>query len=224
MARLLSGLVCVVFACGPGGASTQGMGVGVRAGTLGLGPELAFQAEPRVNLRVGAYGMQYNRHRTESGNSYEVDFQLLAVAALADLHPLRNALRFSAGVVLSGGTVEGVARTQVRDAYAIGRGEYAVSEVGELTGDLDFNGVSPYLGVGWGNMATNRGGFGLLADLGVVFQGRPEVRLGTERQLASPEQQHELEVDLDREEAELQDRLDGFRYYPVAALGVRYSF
>jgi hypothetical protein len=81
------------------------------------------------------------------------------------------------------------------------------------------NPVVPYLGLGWGNAVDNDKRWGISLDVGVYYQGEPEVTLtqvgGTLAVSAA---------DLAAEEKQLEDELDDFEFYPVATLGLHYRF
>ena len=100
----------------------------------------------------------------------------------------------------------------------IGGQTYTQAEAGTLNGAVDFKSTAPYLGIGWGNAANSR--IGLAIDLGIAFQGSPQVDLGATGQLANTQ---EFIDELNREQDELQDSLDGFKYYPVIAIGLSFK-
>ena len=53
---------------------------------------------------------------------------------------------------------------------------------------MTFNKVAPYLGIGWGNPVQNGKGWGMISDIGVLFQGSPKTTLTvtcTDRDCAS---------------------------------------
>ena len=58
-------------------------------------------------------------------------------------------------------------------SYSIGNRTYTGAEVGTITGTVDFASSAPYFGVGWGNATSGR--LGIALDLGLVFQGTPQV-------------------------------------------------
>ena len=106
--------------------------------------------------------------------------------------------------------------------FDIGDRTFTVAEVGTLTGDLGFNEVAPYAGIGWGNAVSKDGRWAFMVDVGVLFQGRPDVALASTGGTLSDDP---LRTDeLRREEANLEDDLGLFRFYPVISLGIAYRF
>ncbi len=64
---------------------------------------------------------------------------------------------------------------------------------------------------------TNGGGVSL--DLGVFYQGTPDVTLNQTGGVVAVSQ-----ADLDAEEKNLEDDLDDFEFYPVATIGIHFRF
>jgi len=205
-------------------AGAAGFGAGLRVSSLGVGLEGAAGVMPDLNVRGGIYGFQYSYSGTESGNEYEFDLELFSAAGLVDYHLLGGGFRVSGGVLFNGNGIDAVGETALGTTYEIGGEVYTIDEVGEFTGDVEFSSLAPYAGIGWGNMASGKPGLGLLLDLGVVFQGSPSVALGTEKVLDDARAQEELEANLAAEEADMEDGLKEFKFYPVLSVGVRYTF
>ena len=99
--------------------------------------------------------------------------------------------------------------------YSIGNRNYTGAEVGTLTGKVDFKSTAPYVGIGWGNATSGR--FGIAFDLGIVFQGSPQVALSASGIVASDPT---FIQELNRENQELENDISEFKYYPVISLGL----
>ena len=94
--------------------------------------------------------------------------------------------------------------------------------IGNLEGDVEGNSIAPYIGFGFGNpVAGDQGGFGFKADFGLVYHGNPQVSLSSDGLLAGTELGQAL---IAQEEAELQDEVDGYEWYPVVSLSLFYRF
>jgi hypothetical protein len=100
-------------------------------------------------------------------------------------------------------------------SYSIGNRTYTGAEVGTITGTVDFASSAPYFGVGWGNATSGR--LGIALDLGLVFQGTPQVSLLTTGILSSDPT---FVQELNREVQELEDEIKEFKYSPVISLGL----
>ena len=197
-----------------GSAQAIGLGVTGKAGTLGIGVEVTKSLVPMVNVRGGLNFLDYSFDQSEGGNDYDFDLKLKSFSVLVDFHPIpERGLRLSGGIIFNNNHLDMVGVPSV--TYSIGNRTYTGAEVGTLNGVVDFKSTAPYLGIGWGNAASGR--FGLALDLGVVFQGSPQVSLSATGIVTSDPN---FVQDLNREVQELENDISGFKYYPVISLGV----
>lgn len=189
-----------------------------KIGTLGLGAEVTAGIAPSINARLGISGFSYSYAGTTDDIEYDYQLTLLSISGLVDWHPSGSGFRISGGLVLNQNEVTMEAEPSI--SYTIGDTTYALSDVGTLEGTIDLNDAAPYLGLGWGDAVGARR-WGFAVDLGVVFQGTPSLDLSANGSLAS---EPTFMEDLEREEQDLQDDVDAFKYYPVIAVGVSYRF
>lgn len=195
-----------------------GIGIAGRAGTLGIGVEVTQSLVPMVNVRGGINWFNYSFDGTESDVRYNIDLKLKSFNAFVDLHPFPLVgFRLTGGIVFNSNGLE-MQSESVSATIEIGGKTYTQAEAGTLNGLVDFKSTAPYLGLGWGNAANSR--IGLAIDLGIAFQGSPQVELGATGQLANTQ---DFVNELNREENDLQDSLDGFKYYPVISIGLSFK-
>ena len=201
-------------------ADTGDIALGVKAGTLGLGAEMTIGVLPHLNVRVGLNGFTYDYDTKIGEIDYDFDLNLFSGALLADWHFLEGAFRLSAGLVLNQNKIDFKARTD-EDYFIIDDIAYSTEDVGDLDGTIDFNDISPYLGIGWGNAVGENKRLCFFIDLGVLFQGSPQVEMSATGSIASdPEFQRHLK----NEEKEIEDETENFKFYPVIAIGIAYKF
>jgi hypothetical protein len=93
--------------------------------------------------------------------------------------------------------------------------------VGALSGKVDFDDIAPYVGIGWDTTFGKDNCFGLVFELGVLYQGSPDVNLVSSGPIASDPT---FQAELAKETAALQDDLDEYKFYPVVAVGLSYRF
>lgn len=218
MTRLLTLLTCLAVMTAPAPILAQGarFGVAPHVGTLGLGADVGVAVHDRVTLRVGGGVFPSNVDITISDIKFSVDLPSPQFIGFIDLF-LAGQFRVSGGVMFSPEDldVEGVFTGTVD----IGNATYPGTDVGSLTGTIANNDVAPYLGIGWGNIAGGRIGF--IVDLGVAFQGQPDVTFAADGPIS---QTPGFQADLDREVAAAEDDLNLFKYYPVVSIGLSFGF
>jgi hypothetical protein len=187
--------------------------IGVRAGTLGLGVEVSYPISQRFGLRLNADSYKYSRKYNQDNIDYDGKATLKTASLLADFYPFANNFRLSAGPVYNGNKLR---LSTPNTSLTINGALYQAS----LDGEVDFRKVAPYAGIGYGRPIG--AGLSLTFDLGVVFQGSPKATLnGT----CSPAPAcTNFQGDLKAQEASLNDKIKDFRYYPVVALGLAYTF
>ena len=199
----------------------QEFSVGAKLGTLGLGVELTKEFKPNINGRIGLNKWSIDRDGTEDDIKYKIELELKTIAAMLDWFPMGGAFRVTGGLFSNGNELNMTGESQAN--YTIGNTTYSSSDIGSLTGKVDFKSVAPYLGVGWGNVVKDRG-WNFAADVGVLFQGSPKVDLQANLTPTSPVSASDLEADVQREENQLESDLDSFDMYPVLSLIVAYRF
>jgi hypothetical protein len=197
-----------------------GFGLTAKIGTLGYGIEGTTGLAEKVNLRFGYNGLSsdlirdYDYEMNGTTAKFDTKASLETFSLLADWHAFGAAFRFTGGFMYNNNKFEGSAPL---GNYDIGGTIYNVGLDAKVEGS---NNVSPYFGVGWGNGVQQGKRWVLSADLGLLFQGSPDVTLtptGSGAALVDP-------ADIAREEKDLEDDLKPFRVYPVASIGATYHF
>lgn len=198
-----------------GNAAADGFALGAKAGTLGLGLEGTTRLSDSFNLRGGINN--YSRDLDETTNSvrYDVDLDLKSGALLVDWHPFTNTFRFSAGLFYNKNEAS-ITATPTSNVM-VGNTTYTPAQVGTLSGDVKFKKSAPYLGIGWGNAVSTPRRFGFTAEIGALFQDSPDVTLRSTNSSVT-------QADLQREEQDIEGKLDNFKIYPVLSVGFSYRF
>ena len=207
----------LLLAPGMAAAESGGTGITGKASTLGIGIELSHSFNQYFAGRIGYNRFDFDYDDTVNGIDYDFDLELDSVSAMLDWHPVGGRFRVSAGALSNNNAVK--ARADTSMPINIGGTIYLPSDVGNLTAVTDFDSIAPYIGIGWGN--TSRKGPRFSVDLGVAFQGSPNVEFMADGLLASDPG---FQQDLDQEAQELEDELERFEYYPVISLGFSFNF
>ena len=193
------------------------LGLGLKAGTLGLGLEASWQPLPYIDIRLGANAYDYEDDGTQAGVPYDATLALENFYATGNFHFPVSPMRVTAGLYSNGNEFQ----MQNDDAadLDIGGINYPGAGIGTLTSVTSFGSTSPYLGIGFD--FTLAGKVGLNLDFGVLWQGEPEVTLEADGLLAlDPGFQAALEA----ERLELEDEMSDFKAWPVVSLGFVYKF
>lgn len=195
-------------------AQTPRLAVAARAGTAGLGGEVALGLTPRLSLRGGVGWLPFEYEATYDDQRYSVDPPGRYLTLQADL-ALVGPLRFTGGLLHRSGPV-------VFDADLQGQvevGDQTYTSEGRLDGEVHSAATSPFLGLGIGH--TVGSGMGIYLDVAVAFTGDPDLELVASGPITQePGFQAELEREQARAEADLNDY---YRYWPVVSLGVRWG-
>jgi hypothetical protein len=187
--------------------SAQAFGVGVRAGTTGLGADVAWGIAPTLSARLGYSGGSFGYDVDTDQVNYDGDVKLSNVNALLDFAPLGPLFRISGGFIFNDNKVD------VRSTNLPG---------GSLSGSIKPDrSAAPYLGIGYGRVSGT--GINFYADFGIMFQGSPRVSLNANCNAPGPECTA-LQNRIAAEQVRLQDEVDRFKYYPVLNIGLTIGF
>jgi len=187
---------------------------GAKVGTLGFGLQTVKKYSDKIDFRFEGNGYNYSTTGTEDDVNYDIKLKLATLGAIADYHPFSNGFTLSGGVYYNGNKMTIDATPAV--SVSIGNNTYTPAQIGSLHGDIDFNTISPYLGIGYSNATKNEKGWSFTTEAGVLFQGKPSVSLSTSKTIA--------DVDLKNEESNIEDDLSDLQYYPVVTIGFMYRF
>jgi hypothetical protein len=187
--------------------TVQAGGVGVRAGTTGVGVDLGGDVIPTLGWRLGLSGMNVNTHVDTNDVRYDAKAKVLTGSLLLDWSPL-GPFRISGGFMPNRNKIDLTGQPGSGSSLPAGS-----SLTGEVKPERSF---APYLGVGYGNVWTR--GVNFYFDLGVMFQGSPQVSLSC--QSANPADCAAAQGRLEEERQRVQDKVDKYKYYPVANIGL----
>ncbi|MBN1670757.1 MAG: hypothetical protein JXR37_06985 [Kiritimatiellae bacterium] len=203
-----------------GGAYADRFGVTGKVGTLGWGGDVTLGLRPKLNLRGGFNILNYDIPTDEGDgeNADEISAELKwqSFAVLLDWHPSETGFRVTGGLIFNNNRIDMTA--DPNDRVDINDVEYLITEA---SGDITFNAVAPYLGMGYGDAAGSKG-WRFAFDVGVMLQGSPDVSV--QAVAADPSMQAALDADVEEEVSELEDDYAWFMLYPVITFGVSYTF
>lgn len=191
--------------------------IGAKAGTLGIGAEATWRPLPYVDFRAGINSFSYEFDSTEAGVDYDADLDLQSFYGTANFRFPFSPFRLTTGVYSNGNEMS--LESRPTSTFEIGGNTYAAGQVGQLTGNVDFESFAPYLGIGFDFRVFNT--VGLSLDFGALYQDTPRPSLLASGPIALDQG---FQNDLALELAELEDDLDSFKLYPVISLGMSFNF
>lgn len=208
--------IVAAVAVSPLPAHAQRAGIAFHVGTLGVGADIAAAFGSHVGLRSGFNFFPTDIDATISRVPYQIDFASPTFTLVLDLY-LVGPLRLSGGGVFSPDDI--VLRGELPGTVDINGTSYIASQVGNLTGTIVTNEVSPYAGIGLGNPGRSK--FGFFLDLGVAFHGTPVFTLEADGPASS---NLLFQADLAAEQQSIQDELTNIIVYPVVTIGFSIGF
>jgi hypothetical protein len=204
----------VVVALVAAAGSAQAMGLGLRAGTTGIGADFGWGVVPTLGGRIGLSAMNFNTHVDTSEVRYDAKTKLANLNLFLDWSPV-GPFRISAGFIANDNKVDLNGRPKTATS--------SIPQGSSLSGTVEpERSFAPYLGIGYGNVWTK--GVNFYFDLGIMFQGSPQASLTLNCGTASPAQCAAAQNEVAAERQRVQDKLDKFKYFPVANIGITIGF
>ncbi len=224
MPRILRSLKVLIVSgllLGLAAPASAEVGVGGQIGTLGLQGFVVAPMGKYFSARVGvgvlpSWDFNVNAYDT----TYDFNMHLYTLGAMLDWHPAGSGFRISGGLIFNNHEVKSTVTPDPDMPIDIGGVEYPASVIGKLDAKADFNPVAPYIGIGYNGAFRQNGNLFFTMELGIMFWGSPDVSLSANNSQPVPG----LQEALAREEARLEEELDFLQYYPVAAIGITWTF
>ena len=205
------GISVLFLALAAAAGSAQAIGIGVRAGTTGLGADLGFGIMPTLGGRVGFSALSVSTSVDTDDVRYDAKAKLQNINLFLDWSPL-GPFRITGGFIPNNNKVDLTGQASSGGTFPAG-----TSFTGEVKPEKDF---APYLGIGYGNVWTK--GVNFYFDAGIMFQGSPQVTLNAN---CGPSiSAAECNSRAAAEQQRVQDKLDKYKYYPVINLGITIGF
>jgi hypothetical protein len=224
--KVIASLVLGAASLGMVDAAHAATALGLRAGTLGAGAELAIGLTEKLNLRLGYSLFDYSTTIEDTDVTYDAELQLRNPSALLAWHPFSGGFHFSVGAVGASTKVIGTG-VPTGTTYVINGNTYNASQIGTVDATIEAgNSIAPYVGIGWGNPVGPTGRWTLMLDVGAVYYGsKPDVTVVATCGATLPAQLcTRLQADVAAERQDLVDQTDMLTWYPVLNLGLAFKF
>lgn len=212
------------FALIASGSAAADFGVGVKAGTLGLGVEARWDPPvPWFDLRIGFNQYDYDNTADYAGIDYDATLALESYYLTGNIKFPASPFRLTLGAYSNGNELQMLSADTGGLDLDIGGAPFPVAAIGALRSTTSFDSTAPYAGVGFDFEVLGKAGLNL--DFGVLWQGDPSVALeATNWDNLSAVEQALLGPALAAEQAELQDEIADYKAWPVISLSLIYNF
>lgn len=221
MKRLIALLAVLSFAAAP--ALSQNVGVGLRAGTTGLGIEIGYGVTSKLNVR--GHFSAFSHSVSETGNEdpelqIDADASVGAFAGFLDFHPFSNSFRLTGGlgknnfdVSATAVPIEDVCFGDEDGAGNCSGKVFTPEKLGDFKAGVTYgSSIHPYMGIGFGSLGNGESRLTFLFDLGVYYTGSPEVELANQGLFKPTTEADNVQI--------LNDGLESFTWHPVLSLGI----
>ncbi|MDT8993070.1 hypothetical protein RQP54_19510 [Curvibacter sp. APW13] len=178
---------------------TNGLGLGYAASVSpnwALRGQLNYLPKQKFSGDVGDFG---------SGSNLTVEVDWNSVMLVGDWYPLGEGFRVSAGALANNNKITVSGTGQVNGKTATVNAEAKMSD-----------GITPYLGIGYGIKPKMDKGLGFNMDFGVMFQNPKSTLTATGAGVT--------QADVDAQNQKVQDAINNLKYFPLLSFGISYSF
>lgn len=219
MVRIILGLLLALVSQA---SQAQSLSLIPKVGTLGIGLDLGIPINQNWAVRLNGNGGSVDEEITESGIDYSANLKARTVGLLLDWHPGGSFLRMSFGAYSNGNELKAVGRPS-NGSFDINGTTYSAADVGSLDAKIDFESMAPYIGFGLGNVSNK--GFKFTLDIGALYQRPPIIAMNVVcgAALTTP-QCNQLQADVLAETSQFTDSVKDYKWWPVIAVGVGWTF
>jgi hypothetical protein len=186
------------------GLGTEGVGVTVTAPVI----------NNTLNINFGF--SRFNNGFNFSANQarFKANATLGAIPVTLSYYPFSGSFNADAGILFNQNQVS-VSAIPMAGAFIID------GHVGSsLTGKTGFNAMAPYIGIGLGNPVVAGSPWSLNANIGMMYEGTPDVRLNAGGAADNPQ----MTADVKKIQNQVNRELDFLSFWPVASVSVSYRF
>jgi hypothetical protein len=204
------------------GQKWPGIALGPKIGTTGIGADLTFGINRLLNLRSGFNYGSFTWSPEFGDIEYDMDLNMTSIPLVVDLHPFAGNFRITGGFYIQPGTEAEIQATPNKNVQ-IGEHTYPPEVVGTLSGKIKVaDTLAPYVGFGFGNAVGEDRLLTFMMDLGVIFQSYDASLTSNGQGMTA--KLDTFRKDIQKEEANLQKDMDGWKVFPVLTLGLAFHF
>jgi hypothetical protein len=194
----------------------QHVAIKLNISSLGIGGEAVTNIGENFTVRAGGNFFKLNFDGVNEDYRYNLNTKLSTVPVMVDWYPGGSIFHITAGGVMNFNKGD-VTLTPIRN-YEISGRTFTPEEIGNITGLMEYDKLSPYFGIGFGNPTTTKGlSFGFNA--GAMYQSSPKVKLNASELVTSYYEEEYKDI-----EKTIVDKMSMLKLYPVVTFSVSYGF
>ena len=188
--------------------------VGVTAGSLGVGPEVSYDFNPKLSVRGNATFLGISHSFSTSDLNFTGNVSLASGGLAVDYKPFGGGFFLSAGARIDGNRLS--ASATPTGPVTINGVSYTPAQVGTLSDHAHFASVAPTVSLGYRFHPTRHVVFGL--EAGAMFMGSAQIDTPTYTgtQISA--------ADLQAERVKIQSAVSKFQTYPILQASLGYRF
>ena len=196
-----------------------------KASTMGLGIEYNHPINSVLSLGFGVNQFTDTQSSIRNNINYSNDVNLESASIILNYHPYSNGFRLRTGVYYNNNRV-GLTATSSTGDVTINGVTFTGADV-KLEGDVSFQKLSPYLGIGYGSEPTSDSSLSFDFDIGVMSSPTQTELNGScfvgGVQSVGICATSNFDAELAKERKSLANDFD-FEVYPVVSLGFAFHF
>ncbi|MEO1553847.1 MAG: hypothetical protein AAFR82_07905 [Pseudomonadota bacterium] len=189
-------------------------------GTMGGAVEGQIQVNEYFQLRAGANYLAFDEDIDVDEITYEGELDFSGLGAFIDVHPFKNSFFVTGGAYAGGKSIDLTASSTV--PVEIGGVVFTPAEYGRLEGDVSFDDVAPFVGLGFDTTFEGSGNWGFHILAGAAVFGSGDVSLEAVGGTLSNDPF--LQAELQNEIADIEEEIEDYELWPVVQLGLSYRF
>lgn len=194
----------------------QRFAVKLNISSLGIGGEAVTNIGEDFTVRAGGNFFALNFDGANEDYKYNLDTKLSTVPVMVDWYPGGSVFHITAGGVMNFNHGD-VTLTPVKN-YEISGRTFTPEEIGNITGQMEYDKLSPYFGIGFGNPTTSKG-LSFAFNAGAMYQSSPRVKLDASEVITSYYEEEYTDI-----QKTIVDKMNMLKLYPVVTLSVSYGF
>jgi len=197
--------------------------IGYKAGTLGLGLDVAYAFNPTFAVRSSFNTFSAFRHIKYEDKNFQTFGLIHNNGILLDVHPWQNAFFFSWGAFKSNSRID-LKYKPKSDSIKIGNHTYPAMQVGDVKTSIKLKRkINPYFGFGFNSMDKNNR-WHFLLDIGAIYIDTPQATIHAVASKGFEALQPVLDNESKIENKKLNQKIKKYKIFPVISVGVGYKF